>query len=215
MSDEVKDAAAAPVPAGDAAAAVSGAAAPAAAPSPTDPAMQAAIAASIPESYTLTLPEGSVLAPDVTGKVTEIAKALKVTTDADAQTLVGLLDATAREVITTYEAARAPGGELHKAMVAQFADAALKHPKLGNGDAAELEHKQLRAGLVLNRFGRSSGIAAAIKDRGYLTPEELVFLNDLADALGEQPAVLPSGPRAAAQGTLAERMYGKLATPAS
>lgn len=217
MTDTVQDTTAAPVPSGDAAA-VDAAAAPATtgtAAGTTDPAMQAAIAATIPESYTLALPSDSVLAADVTARVTEVAKAIKLTSDADAQALVGLVDAEAREVIKTYEAARAPGGELHKAMVAQFAEAALQHPKLGNGDAAELEHKQLRAGLVLNRFGRASGLAAVIKERGYLRPEELVFLNDIADALGEQPAVMPSGPRAPDKGDLAQRMYGKLATTAT
>lgn len=140
----------------------------------------------VPEKYALTLPEGSLLGATALERATATAKALKVTSDTDAQALLTLAHEQAAEVVQTYEAARQPGGTVHAAMVTQYAADGLKHPQLGNNDPAAFERKQLEAGLVLNQFGQT-GLAADIKARGYLTPNELLFLSAVHAAMQEQP----------------------------
>lgn len=160
----------------------------------------------LPETYTLTLPDGSPLAPTVLEQVTPIAKALKAASDADAQAIVGLLDSASREVIQTYEAARAPGGALHAELVKQVAADALAHPDLGNGDPAKFERAQLHAGLVLNQYGQT-GLAEAVKARGYLTVPEMLFLNAVHAATSEAPLVTGAAVRAAANQPWERAMY--------
>lgn len=167
----------------------------------------------VPEKYTLTLPEGSFLSPDALARITDTAKALKVATDADAQVLVGLAHAEASEVIKTYEAAKAPGGELHKTMVAQYETASLKHPQLGNGDPVQLERKALQAGLVLNKFAPE--LAPILKDTGFAArPEVLLMLNRIHDAMSEKALATPTkdAPPPAVE-PLENRMYPKRKTP--
>lgn len=209
MTEAVQDTAAADTATADAAAAEK-ATADAAAVAAASAAAQEPV---IPETYTLTLPKGTLLSEAALERATAAAKALKVTQDADAQALVGLLDAEAKEVITIYEAARAPGGTLHAAMVKQVAEDALKHPALGNGDPVKFEQKQLQAGLVLNRFGGSGegSLNATIKARGYLTTAELLFLNGVHAAMGEKSLVVPSSPtKPEEKPTLGKRMFGDL-----
>lgn len=140
----------------------------------------------VPETYTLTRPDGTLLSDAVLERATAIAKALKVTTDTDAQALVTFAHEQAAEVVQTYEQARQPGGAVHAAMVQQYAAEGLKHPQLGNNDPAAFERKQLEAGLVLNQFGQT-GLAADLKARGYLTPNELLFLSAVHAAMSEKP----------------------------
>lgn len=163
----------------------------------------------VPEKYTLTLPEGSLLSPDALTRITETAKALKVASDADAQALVGLAHAEASEVIKTYESAKAPGGELYKHMVAQYETDSLKHPQLGNGDPVQLERKALQAGLVLNKFAPE--LAPILKDTGFAArPEVLLMLNRIHDAMSEKALAMPTkdAPPPAVE-PLEKRMYPK------
>lgn len=163
--------------AADAAAALAAAAGTAATP--------ALVAPVVPEKYTLALPDGSLLSPAALERVTAAAKALKVTSDVDAQSLVGLAHTEAAEVISAYEAAHKPGGEAHKAVIAQYEAAALAHPEIGNGNPLALERKALQAGLVLNRFAPE--LAPVLAETGMAArPEVLLLLTRLHDAMGEK-----------------------------
>jgi hypothetical protein len=142
------------------------------------------VAAVVPDSYTIALPDGSILSPKAIERASEIAKSLKLTNDADAQSVLGLADEMAREVIATYEAARQPDGAAHKALVAQFTVDALAHPKLGNGNSTALEQKALNAGLVLDQF--NPNVKAVLRDSGLLAhPEVLILLNAQHAAMQE------------------------------
>jgi len=145
----------------------------------------------VPESYALALPEGSLLSPDAIKRVTETAKALKVSTDADAQALLGLANAEASEVIKTYEDARKPDGAIHKATVAQYEAASLAHPSLGNGDPVALEKKAHQAGLVFAQFAPE--ILPLLKETGWAARAEVILMGArLYEAMGEKALVLPT-----------------------
>lgn len=151
----------------------------------------APVAAVVPEKYTLALPKDTLLSVTALDRVTATAKALKVMTDADAQSLVGLAHAEAAEVIKTYAEARAPGGAVHKELVKQYEAEALKHPALGNGDPQALERKALQAGLVLNKYAPE--LAPLLKETGFAARAEvLVFLNRIHDAMSEKSLALPT-----------------------
>jgi hypothetical protein len=76
--------------------------------------------------------------------------------------------------------------------VQQYHAEALKDPALGNGDPAALERVELKAGLVLNQYGKT-GLAEVVKARGYLLPAELKFLAAVYDAQGESKFVAGLG----------------------
>lgn len=174
--------AAAPVTPDAAAAEAAAALAAAAGTTVTPPAIVAPV---VPEKYALALPADSFLSPAALERVTAAAKALKVTTDADAQALVGLAHGEAVEVIAAYEAAHKPGGEAHKAVIKQYEADALAHPALGNGNPLALERKALQAGLVLNRFAPE--LAPVLAETGLAArPEVLLLLTRLHDAMGEK-----------------------------
>lgn len=181
------------------AAAVAGAPAPvvAAVPNDTAGAPDAALAAL---KAALVLPQGSPLDP---AKAIERAAAwatgAKVTPEA-AKAALEWANSEVAEVLTTYEAARAPGGTIHAETVKQQYAAALADPALGNGDPAALERAQLKAGLVLNQYGQS-GLGEVVKTRGYLLPAELKFLVAVHDAQGESKFVAGAGPRPVARNT--------------
>lgn len=210
-------------PAVPAAAAPSAPAEPAAAPvTPAAPPANAAPAAAsvvppvtpvvpvVPESYPLALPDASVLASEALNRVTEKAKALKVTDPALAQAFVDVAHAEAAEVLRTYEAARQPDGTIYKALVAAQEKAALAHPELGAGDTRLLEQKALQGALVLNRFGPE--LAPVLKATGAANrPEVLLFLARLHDAMSERTLAQPSGGPAARPESYEDRMYGKKA----
>jgi hypothetical protein len=143
------------------------------------------VAAVVPDSYTIALPEGSILSPKAVERASDIAKSLKLTTNEDAQSVLALADEMAREVIETYEQARQPDGAAYKALVAQYTADAVAHPKLGNGNPLAFEQKALNAGLVLDQFNPKA--KAVLRDSGLLAhPEILVLLNEQHAAMQEK-----------------------------
>jgi hypothetical protein len=179
----VLEAPAAGAPAGTPAAApAAGAPAPAAG-TPATPAVPA-----VPESYTLKLPEKTLLDPKAPDRLTPILKDMKVTDNAVAQRVLDAVHGEASEVIKVYEQASAPGGTVHQAMVAGFAADALKHPEIGNGDALALERISLQAGLMLNQYGAE--YAARLKETGEAVhPAFLLMMKRLYADLGERALV--------------------------
>lgn len=166
----------------------------------------------VPEKYALTKPDGTLLSDKALERVSEIAKALKLTTDADAQSLLSLADEQAKEVIATYEAARKPDGAVHKALVQQYEAESLRHPHLGNGDPLALERKALNAGLVLNQFAPE--LAPILKASGLAGKAEvLLFLNRLHEAFSEKALATADGtPKPKPQEPLEKRMFAGLDT---
>lgn len=110
------------------------------------------------------------------------------------------------DALVQYEAARAPGGVIHKATVEKFAGEALKHPQLGNGDPAKFEQVQQQVGLVLGKYG-STGLAEDIKARGYMTPNEMLFLAAVYQAQGESAFVSGAGTTVATDAPWEKRMF--------
>ena len=149
------------------------------------------IAPVIPEKYTLALPEGSLMSPKALERATVTAKALKIMSDADAQSLVGAMDAEAKDVVTHYEAARQPGGTIHQELVARHTAESLTHPQLGNGDPALLERKTLQASLVLNETAAGRALVPLLNASGDAQhPAVLLFLNEIHDARREKPLLV-------------------------
>jgi hypothetical protein len=145
----------------------------------------APVTVTVPETYTLTLPEKSVLDPKVTERLIPVLKDLKVTSDADAQKVVDALAGEASEVIRVYEAARAHGGELHKAMVAGFTKDATEDPFLGNGSVDALNALSVKAGELLAHYGPE--YAARLKETGEAVhPAFLRMMKRIASDLGER-----------------------------
>jgi len=181
-------------------AAAAGAPAPAAAAVVPDPAGALDAAALAALKAALVLPQGSPLDPTkAIERAAAWATGAKVTPEA-AKAALEWANGEATELLTTYEAARAPGGAIHAETVKEQYAAALKDPALGNGDPAALERAQLKAGLVLNQYGQT-GLADVVKARGYLLPAELKFLVAVHDAQGESKFVAGAGPRPAARNT--------------
>lgn len=142
--------------------------------------------AAVPESYTLTKPDGSLLSDAAIERATEIAKGLKLPSDAEAQLVLAYAHEQAAEVIKTYEAARQPDGAVYKALVKQYTDESLAHPELGAGDANRLEQKALNAGLVLNQYGPE--LRDVLKANGTAASKDvLLFLNRVHAAMQEKP----------------------------
>ncbi len=164
----------------------------------------------VPEKYALTKPDGSLLSDKALERASEVAKALKLATDTDAQSVLSLADEMAREVITPSEAARQPDGAVHKALVAQYNAEALAHPSLGNGDAVALEKKALNAGLILNQFAPE--LAPILKASGLAGKAEmLLLLNRIHDAFSEKALARPDGtPAPKAKEPLEKRMFPDL-----
>lgn len=143
------------------------------------------VTVTVPETYTLTLPEQSVLDPKVTERLIPVLKDLKVTSDADAQKVVDALAGEAAEVIRVYEAARAHGGELHKAMVAGFTKDATEDPFLGNGSVDALNALSVKAGELLAHYGPE--YAERLKATGEAVhPAFLRMMKRIASDLGER-----------------------------
>lgn len=204
MAEDLKDTTAA-TPTADAA--VDAAAAPEAAAGVTD-------TLAVPESYPLALPDGTKLAPESVARITEKAKALKVTDPALAQAMLDAAHGEVSETLTAYEAAHREGGVAWKQAVEAHEAAALAHPELGNGSKQQLEAKAVNAGLVLSRYAPDT--AATLKAAGLLNePSVLLLLNRIHDATREKPSVeVPVGPKPTKIETYEERMYGGKKQPA-
>ena len=216
MTAPLIDPAATADPTGNALAAGSAAAADPSAAAAVVPVVPVPAALAVPETYTLTLPQGSLLATTALERVTTAAKGLKLTQDADAQALVGLAEAEVKEAMVAWEAARQPGGTIHTAQVQQQTAAALAHPALGNGDPALLERKTLQASLVLNRFPAGRELVGILNASGDAQrPEVLRFLNEIHDVMSEKALVLPGDVRPVTTASLASRFFGDGPKPAT
>ena len=191
MSEQTQDTAAADA---EAKAAADAAAATAAA----DAAAGSADTPKVPESYALTFADGTLLDRDAaTARITERAKALKVTDPAFAQAFVDVAHAEVASVAETLSKSFAPGGAAHAKLVDQWTADSLAAPDLGNGDPVVLERKTMQAGLVLNRYAPKA--AQYLRDTGGLVhPEMLRLLNAVFEATQEKgspdPALTPGAP---------------------
>lgn len=208
MSDTVQDSAAAAQASADAAAADAAAAADtaAAAGSTATPPAQPVV----PESYALTLPDGTLLSPQAVERVTATAKALGLTDDAKAQQLVALAHAEAAEVAAVLEAANKPGGTLYEQRTKQFAAEALAAFDLGNGSQDVLTAKVVEAQLELAKA--PPAIRELLDTSGYGShPDVLRWLLALHRRTAEKPLAQPSGtPPIPAREPLEKRMYSDL-----
>ena len=196
MAEDVKDpaAAAAEAKAAADAAAVTAAAEKAAA----DAAVAKAGARVVPESYTLALPEKSLLDPKAIDRISELAKANKLT-QAEAAAVLTAAHSEVGETIKALEFANAPpskeqpqGGPLYQARVAEYEKAALAHPDLGNGDARKLEVFALKAQLFVTQHAPE---LKPLLDRSGAgsDPDVLIALNRFAAMIGEKAHVKDAG----------------------
>lgn len=163
----------------------------------------------IPESYTLALPEKSLLEPKVTERLTPLLRELKVADNAVGQKVLDAIHGEASEVIKVYEAARAPGGELHKAMVAGFTADARADAFLGNGSDDALNQLSQKVGELLAHYGPE--YAARLKETGEAVhPAFLRMMKRIASDVGERPAAQPSGTPIVTNVPLEKRMFPNL-----
>jgi len=173
-----------PAPAGDAAAAV------AAAGTPVTPV--------VPESYTFTMPDGTRLDSKVTDRITDRAKALKITDGGVAQAMLDVAHGEVNEVLAAYEAAHREGGSAYVEMMQANAAAALAHPDLGNGSAQVLEQKALENALVMNRYAGGTELVAKLKAAGLLNdPVTMRFVQGIHAATKERGSPVGGDVRAA------------------
>ena len=143
------------------------------------------VAPVVPESYTLALPAQSLLEPKVTDRLTPLLKELKVVDHAVAQKVLDAVHGEASEVIRVYEAARLPGGEIHKAMVAGFTTEATADAFLGNGSLEALNALAQKAGELLAHYGPE--YAARLKETGEAVhPSFLRMMKRLSMDYGER-----------------------------
>ena len=188
MPDEVKD------PAAAAAAAKAAAAAAAALAAAAKP-----VARVVPESYTLALPDKSLLDATVTDRVSAFAKANGLT-QTEAEGVLGFAHAEVGETLKALEAANAgpskerpQGGPLYQARVAEMEKVALAHPDLGNGDPMKLKAAVLKAQLFLTQ--EMPELAPLLDRSGEgSNPDVLLVLNRLAARIAERPHVKDAGP---------------------
>lgn len=139
----------------------------------------------VPETYEFTLPEGTLLDPKATERITEKAKALKVTDPALAQAMLDVADTEGRAIIAAYEAAHKEGGAAWEDAIKANEKAALAHPDLGNGDPTKLEAIALRGALVLNRYNPAA--MQTLKAAGLLNePSVLLLLKAVDEATREK-----------------------------
>jgi hypothetical protein len=122
---------------------------PAAANPGTPPAGTPPAAPQVPESYPLSLRDGSPLPKESLQRITERAKALGITDPKVAQAFVEVADAEADSVVKVTLESMKPGGALYGEMVKQWENEALAHPQVGNGDALALQKKAHEAGLAV------------------------------------------------------------------
>lgn len=198
MADESKDAAAAAAEAKAAADAAAAQEAEKAAKAAAEQAGAAGEARVVPETYTFTLPEKTLLDPKVTDRLSAFAKAHKLT-QGEAAAVLGLAHAEVGETLQALDAANAPpskeqplGGALYQARVAEFAKAALAHPDLGAGDARKLEAAVLKAQLFVNQHAPELKPLLERSGDGS-NPDVLLVLNRFAAMIAERPHVKDAG----------------------
>ena len=163
----------------------------------------------VPETYTLALPDKTLLDPKVTERVAAFAKANGLSQGV-AEGVLAAHHAETQATIDLLRAAEAPGGELYKTRTAELAAASLAHPEIGAGDPRKLTEATLRAQLVLNKFAPEL-LPVLEKSGEGSRPEVLLLLTRVAAAIGEKPLVLPDGapPKAPAL-TDAQVMYPEM-----
>lgn len=202
MADQTQDTTAAKP---DAAAAVDAAAAPIGAAAGS---ADTQVPPAVPESYPLTMPDGTRLAPEAVARITEKAKSLKVADPTLAQAMLDVAHGEVSETIAAYEAAHKEGGAAWQAMVQAHEQAALAHPEIGNGSKQQLEQKALQGALVLNRYAPEA--MPSLKAAGLLNePSVLLLLNRIYDATREKPMAQGSDSKPPEkQKSYEERIYG-------
>lgn len=181
MADDVKDTAAAgtTTPAAAEPAAV------------TPPVAAAPDTPAVPEKYEFTLPDGSLLEGNVTERITEKAKALKVTDATLAQAFVDVAHTEVEAFRAAYEAAHREDGTAWKATVEANEKAALAHPELGNGDATRLQDVATRAALVLKKYAPDA--MPKLKAAALLNePSVLLLLKNIDEATREPATPAPA-----------------------
>lgn len=161
----------------------------------------------VPETYKLSLPEGSPLDPAALERVTALAKSLKVTSDESAQAIA---EAIHQEVATHQQAqleANTKGGAIWKARVAEMEKQALSDPDIG-GTPEKLMQAVQHSRQVLDRFGDAS-VRDFLEESGLgSSPALIKMLTRIHRAMGEDTFVTASVAPKSAPKSLAERIYG-------
>lgn len=150
----------------------------------------------VPETYDFVMPDGTLLDAKATERITEKAKALKVTDPSLAQAMLDVAHTEGTAIIAAYEAAHKEGGAAWEEMVKANEKAALAHPDLGAGDATKLQDIALRGALVLNRYAPDA--MPTLKAAGLLNePSVLLLLKRIDEATREKGSPASSAAGAA------------------
>lgn len=150
----------------------------------------------VPEKYDFVMPDGTLLDAKATERITEKAKALKVTDPSLAQAMLDVAHTEGTAIIAAYEAAHKEGGAAWEEMVKANEKAALAHPDLGAGDATKLQDIALRGALVLNRYAPDA--MPTLKAAGLLNePSVLLLLKRIDEATREKATPASSAAGAA------------------
>ncbi len=195
---------------------VAAADAPADAAATPTPAAATPVAAAIPPvpepvTYSLALPEHSLLDPKAVERITELAKANAWSSEVAQSVLARTHDEVA-ETLKVVEAANKPGGTAYESRVKTWEADALTAFDLGNGSPERLQAVVADAQLELAKA--PPAIRDFLQNTGYGShPDAIRWLRDVR-ARTKEPAMAvgDKGAPPVKERTMAERMYD---TPAS
>lgn len=163
----------------------------------------------VPETYALSLPDESPLDNTALDRVTELAKAIALTSDEQAQAIVDALHAEVADFEQTLLESNAKGGAMWKARVEEMEKQALADPEIG-GSPEKLQQSVQKGQRVLEKFG-DENVREFLEESGLgSSPALLRMLARIHHAISEDAMVLPDKVGKPEPKTLAERIYSNL-----
>lgn len=163
----------------------------------------------VPETYALSLPDGSPLDSTALERVTELAKAIALTNDESAQAIVDALHAEVADFEQSLLDSNAKGGAMWKARVEELEKQALADPEIG-GTPEKLQQSVQKGQRVLEQFG-DDAVRDFLEESGLgSSPALLRMLARIHHAISEDAMVLPDKVGKPEPKTLAERIYSNL-----
>lgn len=164
-------------------------------------------APTVPETFTLTLPENAHLDPAALGRISEVAKAIKLTSDEQAQAVVNAVEAELAQQVKVLQAATVKGGVIYAETVKAFTRDALADPEIG-GTPERLQLTVDAAKAALAKYDTDGAFTSFLETTGWgSSPSVLRVLSRIHADLREDR--MPSGsPPPAAPKTLGQVLYG-------
>lgn len=161
----------------------------------------------VPETFALTLPEQTHLDAAALERISQVAKAMKLTSLDQAQAIVTAVDAELAEQVKVLQAATVKGGVIYAETVKAFTKAALADPDIG-GTPERLSQTVDAAKAALARYDHGGTFAEFLETTGWGSSPAVLGMLARIHADTREDRMVRGAPPSPPPKSLGETFYG-------